>query len=334
MSRPKIITNEFTILKNGFDSNIEIIRHDKTGFYNITKTAKMIAQVSTNCSSDVVINISKCKKICYWFENESTKQLMAECQRVSHLDVVRYELAKGTPKQFAGTYVHELLYDQFIMWLSPIYAMRIAAILRDFHKEVIQVITTQIQLCATPDCPTQANVLKYKGYCFDCFYRDNPYEPVIRNYKVKETTIMDSIGTAIGHGHIVRDKVIGGSGCKRRPDGLIQLAGGDHNIVIEIDEHQHKSPGYVDEDQRIYEIYEALGSRALTVIRFNPDQFNGLDNGLFYKSESTGLVDVSDHDRYTHAVDKLIEIVRNAMDTPPVDPDSIVEIKLRFDHAR
>ena len=323
MSEPKIITKTFTILKNGICPGLEIIRDDETGFYNVTKTALMIAN-QTNTTT-------KCAR--QWFQNKSTDQLIAECKRITNLDVVRYELKNGNSKQFAGTYVHELLYDHFIMWLSPTYSIRISMILRTYHKEIIRVVTTQIQLCATPNCSTRANISRYQGYCFDCFYANNPDDHIICNYKFKENTIMDSISEAIGYDLIIRDKIIYGSGCKRRPDGLIQLSNSNHNIVIEIDEYQHKCSGYVDEDRRIYEIYNALNKKALTVIRFNPDSFNGLNNGLFSKSNPSRLIDIANHERYDHAINKLIEVIQHAIETTPVDPDSIIEIKLRFDHT-
>ena len=41
-------THQFTILKNGIDTRLEIIQDNETGFYNITKTAKMIADLLKN----------------------------------------------------------------------------------------------------------------------------------------------------------------------------------------------------------------------------------------------------------------------------------------------
>jgi hypothetical protein len=38
-------THNFAILTNGIDSNIEIIQHIETGYYNITKTAKLVADL-------------------------------------------------------------------------------------------------------------------------------------------------------------------------------------------------------------------------------------------------------------------------------------------------
>ena len=42
MNFTKTTTNDFTILKNGVDERLEIIQHKETGYYNVTKTAKLI----------------------------------------------------------------------------------------------------------------------------------------------------------------------------------------------------------------------------------------------------------------------------------------------------
>ncbi len=126
---------DFSILKNGVDSQLEIIQHNDSGFYNITKTAKMIAKLTAEQPGTYAPSRSKCETARDWFKNDSTNQLIAECKRATQLDVVRYELAKGTPKQFAGTYVHRLLYDHFLAWLDPTYAIRVSIILDQIHQE-------------------------------------------------------------------------------------------------------------------------------------------------------------------------------------------------------
>ncbi len=54
---------------------------------------------------------------------------MEECKQLVGMNEVRYELAKGTDKRFAGTYVHRYLYDHFMMWLDVKYALRVSIIL-------------------------------------------------------------------------------------------------------------------------------------------------------------------------------------------------------------
>ncbi len=108
----------------------------------------------------------------------------------------------------------------------------------------------------------------------------------------------------------------------------------DYNVVIEIDEHQHKRAGYLDEQIRVNEIFEALGKKPLTVIRFNPDRFNKLNNRLFSKT-STGSLEIMDQSRYDQAISELVAAVHQAINNPPIESkdesDSIKVVKLRFD---
>lgn len=185
-------THQFTILKNGIDTRLEIIQDNETGFYNITKTAKMIADLSKNEGNSE--NNEVCRKVHgsnkiekeannegnsennepvgfpagsnkikkeanneentennepggirpgsnkienarNWFKISSTQALIDEVIKQTRLDSVKYELAKGTPKRFAGTYVHKLLFDHFLAWLDPRYAIKISIILDSIHQD-------------------------------------------------------------------------------------------------------------------------------------------------------------------------------------------------------
>ncbi len=163
----KTSVEDFAILKNGIDERLEIIQHIDSGFYNITKAAKMINELSSSENEPAKIlagsvkNIKqinelssfeneptgipagskiKDKRINHWFENDSTKRLLSECKYQTHLDCVNYELAKGTPKKFAGTYVHKLLFHHFLAWLNEKYAIRISIILDELDKKANQKI--------------------------------------------------------------------------------------------------------------------------------------------------------------------------------------------------
>jgi hypothetical protein len=204
-----------------------------------------------------------------------------------------------------------------------------------YDHKMPDMINVRTKICLVDSCDTQANNQRYKGYCFNCFYDNYPDEPVIFNYKVKERSIMNSISDMLSEYNIDFDKTIIGSGCSRRPDGLIKSLKGSHNIVIEIDEFQHKRKGYVDDILRISEIFIALGKQPLTVIRFNPDHYNGLSNGLFVKNTSTGRDEIKDMKLYEQAITQLVEAVQFAIQNPPEESkdesDSIETIKLRFD---
>ena len=139
----KTASDRFSILKNGIDSRLEIIRDNDTGFYNITKTAKMIAQLlelETNNQNDEPDGFpsgsKKLEKPAKWFANDITDKLVNECKRQTKLNEVRYEIAAGFKKAFAGTYVHPKLYDHFLIWLDPIYGMRVSDILDQIHQDV------------------------------------------------------------------------------------------------------------------------------------------------------------------------------------------------------
>lgn len=131
----------FSILQNGIDSRLEIIRDNDTGFYNITKTAKMIAKLLKSDSPQKYNNnasqtlLSKYQYPSHFFENESTCELIDECKQQTNLDKVHYKLKQGIPTQFAGTYVHRLLYDHFLAWLDPRYAIKISIILDRIHQD-------------------------------------------------------------------------------------------------------------------------------------------------------------------------------------------------------
>jgi len=59
-------------------------------------------------------------------------------------------------------------------------------------------------------------------------------------------------------------------GCsKKRPDVFFELE--KHCVIVEIDEHQHKTYDDSCECSRINEIVNGIGGRSVIIIRFNPD---------------------------------------------------------------
>ncbi len=142
--------NTFSIINNGIDSNLEIIQHNETGFYNITKTAKMIADIakktefsSTNEAAGYPAASYKLEKPAEFFRLHATTELVKECKDQTNLDKVHYELRKGIPTRYAGTYVHKLIYDHFMAWLDPKYAIRISIILDKYHQDANQKIIAE-----------------------------------------------------------------------------------------------------------------------------------------------------------------------------------------------
>jgi len=146
---------DFEIIKDGVDTRLEIIQHIKNGFLNITKMATLVNNLKQqdiqteeeNEQPDGIpsgslkqtneqparISAGYEKRPRDWFQNQTTKDLITEFKIQSGLECVHYELAKGTPKKFAGIYIHEYLYDHFMMWLDPKYAIKVSIILKSIR---------------------------------------------------------------------------------------------------------------------------------------------------------------------------------------------------------
>ena len=86
--------DDFTTLKNGIDSRLEIIQHIETGYYNITKTAKLVNELKSAESEAAGIPATSPKLTKNWFANDSTKELIQKCSTLMGLEFVHYELAK------------------------------------------------------------------------------------------------------------------------------------------------------------------------------------------------------------------------------------------------
>ena len=88
------------------------------------------------------------------------------------------------------------------------------------------------------------------------------------------------------------------NGCsKKRPDIYYELD--KHCVIVEIDEHQHKSYSEICECARINEIVSPIGGKSVIFIRYNPDKIT--NNGK--------VVEFSMQDR----LDILIEIIKSEL---------------------
>ena len=153
MNFTKTNSNDFTIIKNAIDERIAIIQHKETGFYNITKMLKLVGKLKHEEQKDEPngIPLGSWKQVKHWFDNQDTTELIEECLQQTKLDHVRYELAAGTPKRFAGTYVHRYLYDHFMSWLDKRYAMKVSVILDHIHQEANKItIETAVAMAIKP----------------------------------------------------------------------------------------------------------------------------------------------------------------------------------------
>ena len=114
----------FTIIQDSVDNNISILRHDSTGFYNLTKTVNQFRELYPNLPQ---------KRINDWTRLERTKTLFTAVSNQFGIEQVRYELHENTRNEHMGTYVHTALYREFLGWLNVDYSIKIYSII-DKHQ--------------------------------------------------------------------------------------------------------------------------------------------------------------------------------------------------------
>jgi ribosomal protein S27E len=125
--------------------------------------------------------------------------------------------------------------------------------------------------CKSEWCSTFISNKQYEGYCAYCFRHMFPDKQMARNYKTKESAVVQYILQHFSHIDIVTDKIIQGGCSKRRPDIFIDL--GYQILIIEIDENQHTDYDCSCENKRMMELSQDVGHRPIIFIRFNPDDY-------------------------------------------------------------
>lgn len=159
--------------------------------------------------------------------------------------------------------------------------------LRSFCK-----ICDGYRLCKSEWCYTSGNT-KYNGYCTRCCIYLFPEIQVSRNYKTKETDVVNRITETFRDFTWVHDKKIIDGCSRRRPDLLLDV--GSHIIIIEIDENKHNSYDCSCENKRVMEISIDLGHRPTVFIRFNPDEYIKDDGEIIkscWKINKSGLLNI------------------------------------------
>jgi hypothetical protein len=124
--------------------------------------------------------------------------------------------------------------------------------------------------CKSDWCLTRSGN-KYKGYCLYCYINLFPGLPVSRNYKTKESAVVNYIKEKFPEKDWVADKQISNGCSRKRPDLLLDL--GYQVIIIEVDENQHISYDCSCENKRMMELSQDIGHRPIVLIRFNPDTY-------------------------------------------------------------
>jgi len=136
------------------------------------------------------------------------------------------------------------------------------------------------KMCKNEWCKTRANPKEkdYEGYCVYCYINMFPEKALSKNYKTKETAVVEYIKSNFVGIDIVYDKQIQNGCSKRRPDILIDL--GYQVIIVEIDENQHFDYDCSCENKRIMELSQDVQHRPIVFIRFNPDAYIYKDQNI------------------------------------------------------
>ena len=132
-------------------------------------------------------------------------------------------------------------------------------------------IDVKNKTCKNNWCDTHISNKRYNGYCLRCFIYMFPNIPVARNYKTKETSVVEFVKNNYNDYDWISDKIIKNGCSKRRPDLLLDL--GYQVIIIEIDENQHIDYDCSCENKRLMELSRDLNHRPIIFIRFNPDSY-------------------------------------------------------------
>ena len=135
-------------------------------------------------------------------------------------------------------------------------------------------------LCKSSWCET-IGIRKYNGYCLPCCIQVCPEIKVSRNYKTKETDVVNRITQTFTGFTWVADKKVQDGCSLRRPDLLLDM--GSHIIIVEIDENKHTNYDCSCEHKRLMQISQDLQHRPIVFIRFNPDAYTNQD-GILIKS--------------------------------------------------
>jgi hypothetical protein len=170
---------------------------------------------------------------------------------------------------------------------------------------------------------------KYKGYCLTCVVHVHPEIKTAKNYKTKETDVVERIKASFPNFDWVADKRVA-EGCSlRRPDLLLDL--GSHVIICEIDETAHAGYECICEHRRLMELSQDLGHRPVVFIRFNPDAYTdhkGVRVTSCWKTNQAGTVIVPEKRRQEWAdrIETLKSHIQYWIDTPSEKTVEIIEL--------
>jgi hypothetical protein len=182
--------------------------------------------------------------------------------------------------------------------------------------------------CKTYLCATRvAN--KYDGYCLYCYINLFPDKPNSRNYKTKETAVVNEIQQSFPEFTWIADKKVKDGCSKRRPDLLLDM--GSHIIIVEIDENKHSNYDCSCEHKRLMEISQDVNHRPIIFIRFNPDEYIQDDEIVVkscWKLNNLGVMMIAKNSQaeWDERIATLKQQIQYWIDNPTTKTVEIVEL--------
>ena len=143
---------------------------------------------------------------------------------------------------------------------------------------------------------------RYEGYCAPCFVHDplNEGKPAMRNYKTKESDVVERVKQEFKDYDWVADKTVQGGCSRRRPDLLLRMR--THVIIVEIDENKHNAYECSCENRRMMELSRDVNHTKIVFIRFNPDAYEDVKTGK--KVNSCWTIDGRTHVLHVSAANR------------------------------
>ena len=180
-------------------------------------------------------------------------------------------------------------------------------------------------------CEISASTKKFRGYCSRCFFFTFPNEPITRNYKTKENSVVDFIKKEFKQYDITFDKQIQDGCTKRRPDLLFDF--GEKVIIVEIDENQHTDYDTTCEQERLNNLMEDINYRNLILIKFNPDGYkidNKIKRSPWVQNKDTGILEIKNKKEWNQRLTKLKEILEEQIKNEIIEFFKIIPLFYNF----
>jgi hypothetical protein len=176
--------------------------------------------------------------------------------------------------------------------------------------------------CTNQSCPypERLDILNREGLCVTFCSLIKRDQMMKTHIKKKEEFIGNLLKTEIKQELSHRDQIIDSSCSKVRPDFVFDC--GTHFVIIEVDEHQHKSYSNCGstveerqkmENKRMFMIFQSFGGPRVAFIRYNPDVFRVNDK----------VVTMGDQKRHKC----LLQWVKHYLKNQPENP---LEVKYLF----